>query len=110
MTFKAKSNPAEGPNPAGVATRLRRERDEARRRRDDLEITVKELRARTDANWRAVCAFANALQALPKLEIADGKITLPLNAVVPLVLHYTDATGDFEDLEPLLPEEPAEVE
>ena len=104
MTFKAKSNPAEGPNPAGVATRLRRERDEARRRRDDLEITVKELRARLDREARLLDECSHAF-AIAKQQ--DGYGLVPLNLMHKVHAYVYDCTAGYD---PLLPEEPAEVE
>ena len=52
----------EGPNPEGVAARLRRERDEARVERDQLGLEVASLRDQLADQWTILCETCAALE------------------------------------------------
>ena len=83
----------EGPDPGGVATRLRRERDEAREERNQAEARIAQAEARANVLWPIISECAQSLQ-MPR----GGTLTLPVEVAQKLYEHYADATGDYEDL------------
>ena len=83
----------EGPDPEGIANRLRRERDEARAERDQAEARLSQAEARAKALWPIISECAKALQ-MPR----GGTLTLSVEVAQKLYARYVEATGDYEDL------------
>jgi hypothetical protein len=80
----------EGPDPEGVATKLRRERDEAREERERLREDLRRSHESDRASWILIEAVAHAYNC-------SNFTTVPQEALDRLYIHYARGTGEWKD-------------
>lgn len=101
----AKISGAEGPNPEGVAARLRRERDETREECETLRAELQTCKRVENIEWLLLSQIAEAIRDRRENEL----VTMDKDLMRRIVVLYLEARGvvlgdDPEDFGELLPE------
>lgn len=106
-TNRAKS---EGPNPEGVANKLRRERDEAREEREVFRTELEACKKVEAAEWLLLSEVVDAIRGREEESTTSAAIRLDRDTMEKILALWINARGGvlgdaLEDFGDLLPEE-----
>jgi hypothetical protein len=85
-------HPNEGPNPEGVANKLRRERDEARAERETFRGQLSDLKNIEALEWALICTVASAYSR-------SNFTTVPQDELDRLYAYYARTRCDWDGYE-----------